>query len=310
MLVTVEQACQLLRTGNVVAVPTETVYGLAGLIHNEEALRRIFSIKQRPFFDPLIVHVSNLEAVRPLVKRLHPALEDLARRFWPGPLTIVTEKSSEINDLITSGLPTVALRSPRHPLAQKILEAVGPFAAPSANRFGKTSPTSADHVLEEFSDQVAVVDGGASEVGVESTVVRLQGNRLQILRPGRILKSDLEPVARQFGLTVELAPSEASPGHLPHHYQPEVPLFLLREDAPDSIIRERIAEVLNRTDFVLQSMELPHDPAYAARILYAELRRLSRNPAHVIVVKRTNWNWSEDSTDLIDRLTRAATRIF
>jgi L-threonylcarbamoyladenylate synthase len=308
--VTVEQACSILKNGDVVAVPTETVYGLAGLIHDEAALQRIFATKQRPFFDPLIVHVANLESVRPLVAKLPPVLEALAQKFWPGPLTIVTEKTAQISDLITSGLSTVALRSPRHPQAQQILQAVGPFAAPSANRFGKTSPTTAAHVREEFSDKVAVVDGGACEVGVESTVVRLHEDVLQILRPGRILKSDLEPVAREFNLTVAFAPSEASPGHLPHHYQPEVPLVLLKEDWPEQMVRDRLENLLNRNDFVLIDLKLPREPSQAARILYSELRALSQNSAHVIVVQRANWSWSEDSTDLVDRLTRAASHIF
>src|SRR5262249_14260289 len=152
----VSQACELLLTDGIVAVPTETVYGLAGKIDSPVALKKIFATKQRPFFDPLIVHVKDLEQARPLVKKIAPIFRDLAEAFWPGPLTLVLEKSSLVDDLITSGLPTVALRAPRHELAQKILTHIGAFAAPSANRFGKTSPTTADHVIQEFGEQVAV----------------------------------------------------------------------------------------------------------------------------------------------------------
>lgn len=308
--VNADQAIQLLKDGDVVAVPTETVYGLAGLISHPSALKKIFAVKQRPFFDPLIVHVENLESARELVSHVPTVLEELAQKFWPGPLTLVMEKSSKVDDLITSGLNTVALRSPRHEEAQKILKQTGPFAAPSANRFGKTSPTTAAHVLQEFGDPVPVVDGGACEVGLESTVVRVQGSRLQILRPGRILKSDLQPIAERHAMTVEIAPSEASPGHLPHHYQPEVPLILLKEDWPEEELKKRIRDALNKTNFAIQYLDLPQKSSEAARVLYSKLRQLSENPSHVIVVKRSNWSWHEDSTDLIDRLTRASTLIF
>lgn len=308
--VSLSSACEILNSDGIVGVPTETVYGLAGRIDSQLALKKIFATKERPFFDPLIVHVTNLEQARPLVKDIAPIFEDLAKTFWPGPLTLVMEKSSRVNDLITSGLPSVALRSPRHELAQKILAQVGPFAAPSANRFGKTSPTTAEHVLQEFGEQVSVVDGGPCEVGVESTVVRVNNGHLEILRPGRILKKDLEPIAERHGLKVIVAPSEASPGHLPHHYQPEVPLFLLKFDYSESELRQRISKLIERTDFTLHYLQLSKKPHEAARTLYAELRKLSQNPGNIIAVKRSDWIWSEDSTDLIDRLTRASTAIF
>jgi len=309
-LLGLSSACELLRADGIVAVPTETVYGLAGRIDSSIALKKIFAVKERPFFDPLIVHVKDLEQARPLVKNVAPIFEELAKAFWPGPLTLVMEKSSRIDDLITSGLPSVALRSPRHELAQKILSQVGPFAAPSANKFGKTSPTTADHVMQEFGGQVAVVDGGPCEVGVESTVVRVNNEKLEILRPGRILKKDLEPIAERHGLSVVIAPSEASPGHLPHHYQPEVPLLLLKFDYSESELRERISQLIGRNDYSLQYLRLPKKAHEAARTLYAELRRLSQTSTNIIVVKRSDWIWSEDSTDLIDRLTRASSAIF
>lgn len=306
----VSQACEILQSGGVVGVPTETVYGLAGKIDSIAALKKIFAVKERPFFDPLIVHVKDLEQARPLVKEVSPVFQELAQTFWPGPLTLVMEKSSRIDDLITSGLASVALRSPKHLLAQEILKNVGPFAAPSANRFGKTSPTTAEHVLQEFGDQVPVVDGGPCEVGVESTVVRVNACRLEILRPGRVLKQDLEPIAQRHGLTVVIAPSESSPGHLPHHYQPEVPLFLLKTDCAEMELRQRVSQVLGRNDFTFTYLQLSKKAHEAARTLYSELRRLSKTPGTVIIVKRADWIWSEDSTDLIDRLTRASTAIF
>src|SRR5262249_23184782 len=141
---------------------------------------------------------------------------------------IVLEKSGRVNDLITAGLTTVALRVPDHTIAQEILRAVGPFAAPSANRFGRTSPTQAAHVLSDLGDDLPVIDGGPCEVGVESTVVQVQKDHLAVLRPGRVLSQDLEGVAARHGLDVVQLQSAASPGHLKHHYQPAVPLVLLR----------------------------------------------------------------------------------
>jgi L-threonylcarbamoyladenylate synthase len=306
-LINVDQAITNLKAGAVVGVPTETVYGLAGLISDEGALHKIFATKERPFFDPLIVHVLDLESARLLTTEFSPVHEALAEKFWPGPLTIVAPRKLSVDPLITSGLPTVALRSPSHPMAREILKATGPFAAPSANRFGKTSPTTANHVVDEFAGRVDVVDGGPSQIGLESTVVEVIGEKLLILRPGRILKSDLEKVVAPFGLTVEIQESKNSPGHLKHHYQPEVPLVMVEHELPETDLRKRIEHELRTTNFVLQNLDLPVEPSVAARILYSELRRLSQNKRHVIVASPHKWGWKSDSLDLMDRLSRAST---
>ena len=191
--IAIEQAIQMLKSNDVVAIPTETVYGLAGAINNESALNKIFSIKGRPFFDPLIVHVSSIEMAQSLVKDWPKAASVLYEKFWPGPLTLVLPKNDKVSDLVTAGLKTVALRMPDHVTTLKMIDELQcPVAAPSANRFGKTSPTDWQHVQEEFAGEVAVVDGGASEVGVESTIVRLQDNNVELLRPGTILFSDIQ----------------------------------------------------------------------------------------------------------------------
>lgn len=307
-IITEKEAIQILRGGDVVAVPTETVYGLAGLITSQSALRKIFETKQRPFFDPLIVHVLDLAGAKDLVLSVAPVLRELAEQFWPGPLTLVLPKSGKIDDVITAGLPTVALRSPRHEIARRILAECGPFAAPSANRFGKTSPTTALDVLEEL--DVPVVDGGPCDVGLESTVVALNDGFLEILRPGRVLHSDLFPIAKRYSLQVRSTVSGASPGHLRHHYQPEVPLVLLRTPISEPQLREKIASQLNKSSFVLQYLQLPSEPFAAARVLYTELRRLSRNRDNIIVANTTTFGWKTDSTDLMDRLSRAATIVF
>ena len=189
-LISIGQAVQLLRANNVVAVPTETVYGLAARISSPQALEKIFTTKERPLFDPLIVHVRDIAQARGLTQEWPAIIDHLAQTFWPGPLTVVVAKNSLVNPLITAGLDTVGLRAPAHPITQQILIDLNePFAAPSANRFGRTSPTRAEHVEKEFSGQVAVVGGGPCQVGVESTVVRLQTGKqmkLEILRPGQI----------------------------------------------------------------------------------------------------------------------------
>jgi L-threonylcarbamoyladenylate synthase len=245
-------AAEILRAGGVVAMPTETVYGLAGNAFHEPALARIFDVKERPTFDPLIVHVAamaaplrlaELDAARlvdaaRLPARLAAAAEALIARFWPGPLTLVLPKRDDVPDLATSGLPSVAVRMPAHPVAQALLAAAGtPLAAPSANRFGRVSPTSAEAVLEELGDRIPLIlDGGRCAVGVESTVVSVgqdpeQPGALVLLRPGAISAAQIEAAT---GLAV-VPPGEtgtrdgpkASPGLLESHYAPRVPLVLL-----------------------------------------------------------------------------------
>lgn len=239
---TLREAAQLLLRGEVVGMPTETVYGLAGNVFDERALERIFSVKERPTFDPLIVHVSpSLLGGKPLegLERLdlvdttefsplaRRRVEALAQAFWPGPLTIVLPKTSRVPDLATSGLGTVGVRVPRHPVAQKLIEATGmPLAAPSANRFGRISPTRAAHVLSELGDRIdLIIDGGDCEIGVESSVVSVGVDGLvRLLRPGGVAVAALESVT---GSPVHLAigPQDgtlslSAPGMLASHYAP------------------------------------------------------------------------------------------
>jgi L-threonylcarbamoyladenylate synthase len=298
------EAIALIVSGEVIGMPTETVYGLAGRIDNEETLRKIFSTKQRPFFDPLIVHVYDKSQVHGLVS-FWPAIYDtLAAAFWPGPLTMIAPKSEQVSGLITSGLDTVAIRCPNHPLALELLKSVGvPLAAPSANRFGKTSPTLAEHVTSEFAGQVAVLDGGPCQVGVESTVVQAQQTntgdwQLHILRPGGVTREQLHSCLNGEVEIVRSA-SVASPGHLTAHYQPSNPLLLV-DTTEENFKRPSHSEPV----FELQ---LPSEPEQAARLLYAELRRLSQTPG-VIVFYVEKFHKSEAWEANFDRLTRASTR--
>jgi L-threonylcarbamoyladenylate synthase len=212
------RAAELLRAGRLVAIPTETVYGLAANALDEAAVQRIFAAKGRPRSSPLIVHIADLAMARELAREWPPQAEKLAERFWPGPLTIIVPKSDKVPDIVTAGLPGVALRMPAHPVALAVIRAAGiPLAAPSANRFTQLSPTTAQHVREALGDAVdLIVDGGPCSVGIESTVISMTGPVPRILRPGMISRTQIEEVIGP----VESGAGEESPGQHPKHYSP------------------------------------------------------------------------------------------
>lgn len=227
-------AADALRAGKLVALPTETVYGLGADAFNPAALARVFEAKRRPTFDPLIVHIASLEGLDRVadLSRLPPAAAALARslaeRLWPGPLTLVLPKRPEVPDLATSALPSVAVRFPAHPVARRLVElSTGAVAAPSANPFGYLSPTRADHVVRQLGDRVDfVVDGGPCEVGVESTVLDLCSERPTILRPGGMPRSRIEEVAGAIEVLDRSVAHPKAPGQLASHYAPRAPLSL------------------------------------------------------------------------------------
>ncbi len=224
----IEAAARVLRSGGVVAFPTETVYGLGASALDPEAVARIFAIKGRPRFDPLICHVFGLDGVRALAATVPPMAERLAARFWPGPLTLVLDKRPEVPDIVTAGQPTVAVRVPSHPVALELLARFGgPIAAPSANRFGRTSPTTAAHVRSQLGDAQLVLDGGPCSVGVESTIVALDGGRRpRLLRPGGIALERLEAEIGPIEVPPPTAFPGAAPGRLARHYAPNTRLVL------------------------------------------------------------------------------------
>lgn len=324
-----------LQAGKVLGFPTETVYGLAGRIDSDDALRLIFSTKQRPFFDPLIVHVSSMEQAQSLVVSWGPAPQALTKKFWPGPLTLVLSKRKQVSDLITSGLATVALRMPQHPQALSVIARLGvPVAAPSANRFGRTSPTTAQHVEEEFAGSVLVLDGGSCEVGIESTILALRDStsdsnevwiEMELLRPGRILRDDIESCLRAEGLNFKWSDSPSPVGHLPqapgqlkHHYMPDVPLIWCDSRPPqgDHWIQQVLTDWPEGANEVRRprvpgkylELELPRDPQLAARMLYSEMRRLVEvEGADVLYFLVTpELKSSQDWEAILDRIRRAA----
>lgn len=234
----------MLRAGEVVAFPTETVYGLGADALNEHAVAQVFAVKNRPRFDPLIVHVPDQEVVRHYAVEVDERATALMTRFWPGPLTLVLKKRPIIPDLVTAGLDTVALRVPAHPVALALLRAFGnPIAAPSANPFGYVSPTTAGHVRDMLGAAIGLIlDGGPCVVGVESTVCTLTEEGVVMLRPGGVTVEAIEAVVGPVMLAASSQSDPRSPGMLPRHYSPHVPLILLAagEDLPQPCPGERI----------------------------------------------------------------------
>lgn len=288
-----KRAAELLACGELVALPTETVYGLAGEATNTDAVRRIFTAKGRPADHPLIVHLPDIETLEHWATDIPEPARQLARAFWPGPLTLILRKADGVPDVVTGGQDTVGLRVPGHPVALKLLKTLGgALAAPSANRFGRISPTTADHVISEFKDGdtvAAVIDGGPCEVGLESTIVDCSGERPSVLRPGMI---SLEQLSQVLGEVPSLAGESEGPrasGRLPSHYAPETKVQLI--DAGSLAQPDAQAAVLALADIPDPGgfkgwHALPDDPADYARGLYAALRTLDALGAERILIQR------------------------
>jgi L-threonylcarbamoyladenylate synthase len=224
----IHRAAEIIKKGGLVAFPTETVYGLGADAFNPLAVARIFEVKKRPYFDPLIVHVSDPADLEMLVRKIPSNAKKLIERFWPGPLTVVLLRKKEVPDIVNAGLPTVAIRMPNHPMALSLIEQADcPIAAPSANPFGYLSPTTAEHVRDQLGDEIDfILDGGPCEVGVESTIISFSGKKPGLLRPGGVPLEEIESIIG----TVEVNPIEegrpAAPGMLPRHYAPRTPIIL------------------------------------------------------------------------------------
>jgi L-threonylcarbamoyladenylate synthase len=312
----IDTAAAALRAGGVVAFPTETVYGLGADALNERAVAQVFAIKNRPRFDPLIVHIPDKEAAAQYATVIDRRAAALMERFWPGPLTLVLRKQLIVPDLVTAGLDTVALRVPAHPVALALLRATGkPIAAPSANPFGYVSPTTATHVQEMLGDAIELIlDGGPCAVGVESTVCALLGEEAVVLRPGGITVEEIEAVIGSVKIAVSFQPDPRSPGTLPHHYAPHVPLVLIGpgEKIPRPHSGQRIGlltlmpepEVKGYTTVEVLSKD--GDLSEAAANLFAALRRLDSLGLERVVVESVPEHGIGRA--IMDRLRRAAAR--
>jgi L-threonylcarbamoyladenylate synthase len=287
----IKRAATILREGGLVAFPTETVYGLGAHALDSQAVRKIFAAKDRPDWDPLIVHVRDLAMAHPLMKRLLPQFELLASRFWPGPLTLVVDKADRVPDVVTARHSTVALRMPWHPVAAALLETAGlPIAAPSANRFGRPSPTRAEHVVEDLADRVdLILDAGPTPLGLESTVVDLTQSPPSILRPGGVSREELEKVIGRVtiakGVVDEVAHDGlTSPGMTAKHYAPRAVIELLEGDVDtqSATLNQRVAELKSQgRNFEIL---INHgDNEYLARTLYAQFREMDARGVEVIL---------------------------
>lgn len=311
----IEKAVAALRAGGLVAFPTETVYGLGADASNPDALRKIFAAKGRPQDHPLIVHVADAVQLANWARDIPPPAARLAKKFWPGPLTIILRRAPHVSDLVTGGQDTVALRVPSHPVAQALLRAFGGgVAAPSANRFGRVSATTAGHVRHEFGAAVdCVLDGGAADVGIESTIVDLSGARPALLRPGWITAAQLEQ-ALGAALVAPDAQSPRAPGTLARHYAPQTPLMMMEDDLlielATSLSRQgkRVAVLARSARQPLLAnivwIAAPADAAGYAHDLYVNLRRLDEAGCDAILVERPPQEaaWAA----IADRLSRAA----
>jgi L-threonylcarbamoyladenylate synthase len=226
----IEYAAQIIRDGGLVAFPTETVYGLGANALNPNAVAKIFEVKERPSFDPLIVHIANTNIIQKITENTDQRVFTLAEKFWPGPLTIVLPKSKIVPGIVTSGLDTVGIRMPDNEIALELIKASGcPIAAPSANKFGRISPTCAQHVKKQLFGIDYILDGGATSVGIESTVITLHDDGFVILRQGIITRDDIEQVIPYSKQKITLHEKISSPGIVKSHYSPEKPLYILGE---------------------------------------------------------------------------------
>lgn len=278
-----------LEADNVVGIPTETVYGLAGNALDPDALLTIFRVKNRPSFDPLIVHTDSLNKLDRFVTHIPEPARRLAAAFWPGPLTLLLPKRNLIPDLVTAGLPTVAIRIPRHPLTLSLLQSLDfPLAAPSANPFGYISPTSAQHVADQLGDQIPyILDGGPATIGLESTIIGFDNDQLTVYRLGGMALEQIEQVVGSVSVRTHSTSNPAAPGMLSSHYAPRKPLILLAPGASPKP-GERVGALAFREPFsginpdYQRILSPTGDLNEAAKNLFAHLRTLDSLPIDTI----------------------------
>ena len=302
------RAAALIRAGELVAFPTETVYGLGANALDPAALEKIYAAKGRPPTSPLIVHVDSIQMARTLVREWPKTAEALARRFWPGPLTLVLPKQPHVPDRLTAGLDTVGIRVPSNAIALELIRAAGvPIAAPSANRFTELSPTTAQHVRESMGDRVAMVlDGGPTTVGIESTVLSLAGPSAILLRPGMVTEAEIEAIIGPVRVSrSESGAPHPSPGMHARHYSPRTPLALVNDGRLPAGGRGAYLWIVQPAD-AARSIRMPRDPRDYAAALYEKLHDADAQ----------GWDWIAVETPprdaawaaIRDRLERAATR--
>lgn len=313
----IEAAVEALRAGDLVAFPTETVYGLGANAQNPAALRKIFAAKGRPAQHPLIVHLDSAKYLHRWTQKLSPEAEKLAARFWPGPLTLVVHKAPHVLDAVTGGQDTVAIRVPGHPMAQQLLTAFGGgIAAPSANRYGHLSPTRAEHVRDELGDAVKIVlDGGECQLGVESTIVSCVDGSVRLLRPGAVTLTQLRSAVGDVQIGAD-ATAPRVPGSTQAHYAPTTPLEVVPGDGLEVFAGslndqgERVAVLAMRLPLktlpLVTWINAGRKPQTYQHDLYANLRTLDKAGCARILVQEVPGDERWDAVR--DRLTKAAAR--
>ena len=290
----IKYAIQLLKAEAVVAIPTETVYGLAGNALSPKAVSTIFEVKNRPSFDPLIVHTNHLEGIADFTAEMPEAAWQLARKFMPGPLTLLLPKSDRIPDIVTAGSPRVAIRIPAHPMTQELLASLDfPLAAPSANPFGYISPTTAQHVEDQLGDKIPyILDGGPCQIGLESTIVGFENDKVVVYRKGGIAVEDIEAVVGPALVRPHSSSNPEAPGMLKSHYAPSAPVVL---GHIESLLPEYHSKKVGTITFRRTIPGIPSDwqlvlspagdLAEAARNLFAGMRRLDALQLDVILAE-------------------------
>ncbi|MEO8762230.1 MAG: L-threonylcarbamoyladenylate synthase [Bacteroidia bacterium] len=321
----IEKAKQILQDDGLVAIPTETVYGLAANALNKNAVLKIFEAKNRPHFDPLIIHTNSIEKIKLWVDDFPEWAQKLANAFWPGPLTLLLPKKNNIPDLVTSGLPHVALRIPNHKLTLQLLESLDfPLAAPSANPFGYVSPTTAAHVAAQLQNKVDyILDGGICDVGIESTIVGFENNCVTVYRLGGLAVEDIEQVVGNVNVHLNQSSNPSAPGMLKSHYAPKKPLSI--EDI-GTFIKNNPSKKIGVISFYenyLASRPTPYpsigegfmaqkilsekkDLKEAAHNLFAAIRELDASDVEVIIAEKFPDNFLGRAIN--DRLQRAAAK--
>lgn len=291
-----ESAKQSLINNEIIAIPTETVYGLAGNAYSESAIKKIFALKKRPYYNPLIIHIKSVLLLNTIARDIPDLALRLAEEFWPGPLTLVLKKQPHISDFITSGKDTVAIRVPNHPIALALLEKLDfPLAAPSANPFGSISPTSAMHVSNYFEDKLDVIlEGGECERGIESTIIGFENNQPVLYRHGSISVEEIEKIVGKLKIIVNNDSKPDSPGMLSRHYAPITNTYLTNN--VDELLKifqgKKIGlllfkdGVLNDQDIIQEVLSENGDLKEAARKLYAALHRLDKSNLDVIIAEK------------------------
>ncbi|MCX2743612.1 L-threonylcarbamoyladenylate synthase [Mangrovivirga sp. M17] len=289
----IQKAVNTLKKGGLVAIPTETVYGLAANAFDPEAVTGIFEAKQRPSFDPLIVHTDTLEKVKSFTTHIPEKARILAEKFWPGPLTLVLEKQNIIPDIVSSGLTTVGVRMPNHPLTRELLSLIDfPVAAPSANPFGYISPTTAEHVAAQLSDKVDyILDGGECKVGIESTIIGFENDEPVILRLGGLSIDEIENVVGKVDVMPHSSSNPKAPGMLKSHYAPKKKFYLgnineLLKEHPGKEVGVLTFKPMNTGHPYYFALSENGDMHEAAANLFSLMRKLDNSPIEAIIAER------------------------